>query len=418
MILALGLLTTAVLPVASAAGDLEASLVIEDEAIARGERTVFDATGSTSEADIVRYEWDWDADEGGGLYDTSTSDGRVEHSFSVSGEHTVQVRVEDGDGDTATARATVQVLDNTVPSPHFDWHPYDAGVNERIAFDASRSEDEDGSIVDYRWDFTQDGIFDVMSEDPVAHHAFEQGGSHEITLQVLDDEGALRELEREVDVDGDAHAPSVSLSVEPAEPTAGQRVTIDAIASQDPDGEIVAVRYDTDGDGASDYRTDGASSIRTSYASEGEYEVTVEAEDDEGRVGVASTTVTVTSSDEEPDGESPGGAGDTSKEASPSPEEGDAGTDSGGHLAAGEDAVSEGLADDGSEPGGGDAETSAEDAEEEAQAQAQQVPGPGLGLALLAAAVSATVSRMGSRRELAPLEPEDADEPGHDGDRD
>lgn len=405
------LVSVAIAPATSASEDLEATLDVETGEAAKGERFVFDATGSSGSADIVSYEWDWDVDKGAGFYDTSTSEGLVEHAFSSSGQHTVEVRVEDADGDHATAQVTVRVDENTAPSPHFDWEPYGAGLGEQVTFDASRSEDSEGAVIEYRWDFDGDGIFEQITSQPTIQTSFEEAGAHEVTLQVLDEERAAKELRREVDVDGDAYAPRVTVSVDPTEPEVGQRITIDGIGTQDPDGEVVAMRFDTDGDGETDYRADGPSSIRTTYASPGEVEVTIQAEDDEGRVGVATTTLTVQGASAGEDApvsneteDAAPEAGQQSEEASTEPQDAPSSA-----APTEDDAAAPAREEDEGAQTSGD-----EGAAEEAQAQ--QVPGPGLGLTLLATGALA-LARRSAGRELTALEPEHADEAGDGGDR-
>ncbi len=62
----------------------------------------------------------------------------------------------------------------------------EARVNEIITFDGSYSWD-DQNISKYQWDLTGDGIFD--REGAIVRWAFDQKGTYEVTLRVVDKEG-------------------------------------------------------------------------------------------------------------------------------------------------------------------------------------------------------------------------------------
>lgn len=68
---------------------------------------------------------------------------------------------------------------------------YRALVGEPVAFDGTESFDPDGSIVLYEWDFEGDGIFDVISTDPLAIYQYPAPFSGTATLRVTDNNGNL-----------------------------------------------------------------------------------------------------------------------------------------------------------------------------------------------------------------------------------
>ncbi len=57
-----------------------------------------------------------------------------------------------------------------------------------IDFDASESDDEDGEVVSYAWDFDGDGSVD-SNTGPFVSHKFEKRGTYEVRLVVTDDDG-------------------------------------------------------------------------------------------------------------------------------------------------------------------------------------------------------------------------------------
>jgi len=68
--------------------------------------------------------------------------------------------------------------------------PAEPHINEPITFDASASNDPDGSIVSYEWDFDGDGIFDQTTSDPVVTYTYATAGMRTVTLRVTDNAGA------------------------------------------------------------------------------------------------------------------------------------------------------------------------------------------------------------------------------------
>jgi hypothetical protein len=69
--------------------------------------------------------------------------------------------------------------------------PYYGDVGENIQLDGSGSYDPDGSIVGYRWDWTNDGTYDTgWSSSPTATHSYGSPGTYTVKLQVEDNDGA------------------------------------------------------------------------------------------------------------------------------------------------------------------------------------------------------------------------------------
>jgi hypothetical protein len=58
------------------------------------------------------------------------------------------------------------------------------------SFDASASDDPDGTIDQYEWDWTNNGSFDTTTANPVLVHDFGAPGTYSVRLRVTDNEGA------------------------------------------------------------------------------------------------------------------------------------------------------------------------------------------------------------------------------------
>jgi len=59
-----------------------------------------------------------------------------------------------------------------------------------VEFDAAGSEDPDGRLISYEWDFNGDGLFDTYGNGPVANHTFNQPGTYQPLVRVTDNSGA------------------------------------------------------------------------------------------------------------------------------------------------------------------------------------------------------------------------------------
>jgi len=63
-------------------------------------------------------------------------------------------------------------------------------VLEPIDFDGSKSDDPDGTIDLYEWDFENDGIYDYNSTSSTETHIFNEVGTYSVKLRVTDNEGS------------------------------------------------------------------------------------------------------------------------------------------------------------------------------------------------------------------------------------
>lgn len=69
--------------------------------------------------------------------------------------------------------------------------PYIGYINTSITFNGLKSKDSDGSIIGYRWDFTNDGIYDTdWLSVPTTTYTYTQVGGYTLKLQVKDNGNA------------------------------------------------------------------------------------------------------------------------------------------------------------------------------------------------------------------------------------
>lgn len=157
-------------PVADAGGPYSGT---EDLAV------TFDGSGSYDpDGDSITYSWDF----GDGV---NGSGENPAHAYMAGGTYTVTLVVNDGveNSDPATATATITEVNDP---PVADAGPdQSALVDDTVTFDGSGSNDPDGTIVSYAWDFGEGTTGSGVN----ASHSYSAPGTYTVTLTVTDDGG-------------------------------------------------------------------------------------------------------------------------------------------------------------------------------------------------------------------------------------
>jgi parallel beta-helix repeat protein len=126
------------------------------------------------------------------------------HTYTDPGVYTVTLTVVDDDGRSSMANttATIQgdIFINNPPVATFI-APSTAIVGQEVSLDASLSNDSDGTIVGYRWDFNGDGTYEVdWVTTPIITTTFSSPGSFIVTLDVIDNNDAISSYSTTVSV--------------------------------------------------------------------------------------------------------------------------------------------------------------------------------------------------------------------------
>lgn len=150
----------------------------------------FDASRSYDpDGTIGAYHWDVDND---GVVDTTTTSPYFVHTYTTEGTHTTSLSVEDDEG--AMDRTSVQGIEanlpNQAPVASLSASPMTAYTGQEVTLDMSESTDSDGNIIEYRFDFDGDGVFDDTTTTPSTTHAYSVAGTYNLRGEVVDDDGA------------------------------------------------------------------------------------------------------------------------------------------------------------------------------------------------------------------------------------
>ncbi|QPV61974.1 PKD domain-containing protein [Halosimplex litoreum] len=183
---------------------------------------------------------------------------------------------------------------NQPPSASFTVSDSNPDVGQTVTFDASGpsgSNDPDGSIVSYNWDFG-DGATDSGSTPT---HAYGSTGSYTVTLTATDDDGATDTATQTVSV-GTSNQPPTADAGPDETVEEGNSVGLDGTGSTDSDGTVTGYAWTiTSGQGSlSDANTETPTYNAPADVS-GDQSVTVELEvtDDDGATDTDTLTITV-----------------------------------------------------------------------------------------------------------------------------
>jgi len=154
------------------------------------------------------------------------------------------------------------------PDANFTYDPDDPKEGENVKF-TDESTGSDGKIVEWSWDFGDEGTSDEQNPD----HIYTEPGSYTVKLTVTDDNDLSDSLDKEIIVE-ELEGPTAEFDFSPQEPIEDE--TIDFTdGSSSPDGEIIEWSWDF-GDGA----TSDKQNPSHTYTEHGIYTVELTVTDD------------------------------------------------------------------------------------------------------------------------------------------
>jgi PKD repeat protein len=163
---------------------------------------------------------------------------RLERRFDEKGYHPFTLQVSGTlNGNQSFFAVRDSVFINTPPSA---WAGGNRAfvVGRPMAFDGTVSEDPDGRISRYFWDFGDGNTAMGARVD----HTFTRAGTYTVTLRVLDDSNSpCNEATATAIVS--VNRPPIARISAPAFAEPGETVVLDGSASEDPDGEIIEYQW-------------------------------------------------------------------------------------------------------------------------------------------------------------------------------
>ncbi len=252
------------------------------------------AEDSEDDASALAFAWDFDGD---GIYESGTDTlTPAPQNYTAAGLFNAKFRVTDSEGasDVDTVAVQVTAAANQLPTAvlQFDQNSGDAPLT--VSFSAFGSVDPDGNIVEFAWDWEGDGLYDAVGESTNASHVFTQPGIFDVKLRVEDNRGGRATTTETITVNVVGNdLPLADLTASPNIGLPGVKVTLDASASNDPDGSIASYEFDFDGDGLYDSYGETSSATHV-YGSFGIFLPVVRVTDTAGAQSVETAAVDVT----------------------------------------------------------------------------------------------------------------------------
>lgn len=215
-----------------------------------------------SDGNIISHFWD--------LGDKTNKNGSViNHSYANPGTYEVTLEVTDNAGvRNSSANDRLKVFVNDPPIADAG-RSHRVAINEKISFDGSGSEDRDGKIIKYSWNFG-DGSSD---RGKITKHAYKMSGEYWAVLKIQDNSKSTSDI----DIDSTLviiNYPPIA-AAGPDQSLTSSIIRFDAKASSDIDGEIIHYNWDY-GDGTVG---SGAEPAHV-YANPGTYTVRLKVTDD------------------------------------------------------------------------------------------------------------------------------------------
>lgn len=95
-------------------------------------------------------------------------------------------------------RETTIQEENALPIANFIYSPRNIMSRDETVYFMDNSSDNDGEIVEWHWDFDDDGIVDSTAQNP--NHRYVSSGTYTTNLTIVDNEGAKKYFKEKIEV--------------------------------------------------------------------------------------------------------------------------------------------------------------------------------------------------------------------------
>jgi len=187
---------------------------------------------------------------------------------------------------------------NVQPVADFSWFPTNPNPGQTTTFDASDSYDPDGNIIEYQWDWNNDGTYDESHSTPTATHSWSDAGYYPVELTVIDNEYEEGDITQTVQIGSQNQPPNTPIITSGQSQGVVNRALEYYSETTDPDGDALYYKWDS-GDGGysgwyGTYNNGESCGVSISWLNPGTYDVRVKAKDSDGAMSEWSQPFTVT----------------------------------------------------------------------------------------------------------------------------
>ena len=222
--------------------------------------------------------------------DGSSANGKtVSHRYRNPGKYSVILTVRDNHGNTSSRKQGIKVTDQTAMPPiaRITASVTSGEAPIRVTYDGSASNDRDGRVIGYSWDFG-DGS---SGRGKISRHTYHDPGTYTAKLTVRDNDGKTSVARKTIKVTRrPIIPPAARFTTSVSSGEAPLSVTYNGSASRDSDGRIIGYVWDF-GDGA---MSRGENSASHTYVKSGTYTTKLTVRDNDGKTSVARKVIKVT----------------------------------------------------------------------------------------------------------------------------
>ncbi|MBT8351024.1 MAG: PKD domain-containing protein, partial [Deltaproteobacteria bacterium] len=188
------------------------------------------AKSRDADGKIISYHWNLgDGTEKSGI--------DINHAFQKPGTYRVRLSVaDDSNARNKTATDNIKVVVNDPPIARAG-KDRKASVGEKIIFDASKSMDKDGKLIEFLWDFGDGSKQIATAKEKTVKHSYSKPGEYILRLTVKDNSGSSTDTGQDTAIVVINHPPVAVAG--PDQYVKTREVKFDASSSYDPDGEII-----------------------------------------------------------------------------------------------------------------------------------------------------------------------------------
>lgn len=238
---------------------------------------------NVTEGGEIRWKWTTSSQEFEGKLTYGPGEIVQPHMWLAVPDNADEIRVEIYINDDKVLLETVSLT--AAPTASFEYSPHNPVATNLVRFDASASQDPDGTIEKYAWDFTGDREIDRTGSS-VTWRFPNDKSNYSVELTVTDNQGVSETERRRVDVN---LRPTAAFEVL-GQPLESSKLRVNAKASEDPDGRIVSYQWDFGSTGAIDAEGD-TTSIRPEDP--GTLNITLTVTDEEGVSDTVKQSITI-----------------------------------------------------------------------------------------------------------------------------